>query len=114
MKRILCCIFALILLLPCLAGCKFMTLSDAEAKAELEKLLPEAKELTEIFYGQGLPYIPLAEDSTDYYAYVSSDSPYKTIGEAAVKMSVDRLADILLKLKADNSGVEVMQELMDQ
>ena len=81
MKKILCCIFALCLLLPCLAGCKFMTLSDAEAKAELEKLLPEAKELTEIFYGQGLPYIPLAEDSTDYYAYVSSDSPYKTIGE---------------------------------
>lgn len=58
-----------------------MTLSDAEAKAELEKLLPPAKELTDVFYGQGLPYIPLPEDSTDFYAYVASDAPYKTIGE---------------------------------
>lgn len=81
MKKILCCIFALCLLLPCLAGCKFMTLSDAEARAELERLLPKAKELTDVFYGKGLPYIPLSEDSTDFYAYVSADSPYKTIGE---------------------------------
>ena len=58
-----------------------MTLSNSEAKAELEKLLPQAKELTDVFYGEGLPYIPLSEDSSDYYAYVSEDSPYKTIGE---------------------------------
>ena len=58
-----------------------MTLSDSEAKAELERLLPSAKELTDVFYGQGLPYIPLAEDSNDTYAYVSEESPYHTIGE---------------------------------
>ena len=38
----------------------------------------------------------------------------KTIGEAAVKMSVDRLVEIFNQLKADNSGVEVMRELQDQ
>ena len=38
----------------------------------------------------------------------------KTIGEAAVKMSVDRLVKIFNELKADNSGVEVMRELQDQ
>ena len=35
----------------------------------------------------------------------------KSIGDAAVKMSVDRLAKILEYLKKDNTGVEVMEEL---
>ena len=34
----------------------------------------------------------------------------KTIGEAAVKMSVDRLADIFTQLKNDNTAVEIMEE----
>jgi creatinine amidohydrolase len=38
----------------------------------------------------------------------------KSIGDAAVKMSVNRLVKIFEYLKADNSGVEVMQELLDQ
>ena len=81
MKRIVCCILSLLFLIFCLTGCKFMTLSDSEARAELEKLLPPSRQLTDIFYGEGLPYVPLPEDSSDFYAYVSSDAPYKTIGE---------------------------------
>ena len=38
----------------------------------------------------------------------------KTIGEAAVKMSVDRLSDILIQLKNDDTGVEVIRELQEQ
>ena len=37
----------------------------------------------------------------------------RTIGEAAVKMSVDRLADIFTQLKNDNSAVEIMNEIYE-
>lgn len=80
-KKVLCCLLVLCFLIPCFCSCKFMTLSDAQAKEELERLLPKAKELTEIFYGKGLPYDALPEDSTDYYAFVSKDAAYQSIDE---------------------------------
>lgn len=80
-KKLICCILALLMLIPCFCGCKFMTLSDAEAKAELERLLPMAKELTVIFYGEGLPYHEIDEESTDYYAFIKKDAPYQSIAE---------------------------------
>ena len=79
MKKIFCFLLTLLLLLPCFTSCKFMTLSDSEAKAELDRLLPKAKELTEIFYGKGLPFTEISEDSTDYYAFVKEDAPYQSI-----------------------------------
>ena len=80
-KKLICCILALILLLPCFCGCKFMTLSDEEAKAELERLLPMARELTVIFYGEGLPHHEIEEGSTDYYAFIKKDAPYQSVAE---------------------------------
>lgn len=79
MKRFLCVVLGLILLLPCLVGCKFMTLTDEQAKAELERLLPAAKELTAVYYGEGLPHEPLPENSRDVYAFVKKDAPYQTM-----------------------------------
>ncbi len=66
-----------------------MTLSNEEAKAELEKLLPAAKELTEIFYGEGLPYHELEKDSTDYYAFVTKDASYQSI--ASLKAAAEKV-----------------------
>ena len=81
MKKILCILLCLCLFVPFLPSCKLGTLTDEEARAELERLLPEAKELMEVFYGQGLAYEPLPEDSTDYYAYVTKDAPYQTVDQ---------------------------------
>lgn len=80
-KKLICCILVLIFILPCFSGCKFMTLSNEEAKAELEKLLPMAKELTVIFYGEGLPYHEIDENSSDYYAFIKKDAPYQSIAQ---------------------------------
>ena len=88
-KKVICCILALLLMLPCFCGCKFMTLSDEEARAELEKLLPAAKELTDIFYGEGLPYEQLPADSTDYYAFVTKDAPYQSV--TALKQAAQKV-----------------------
>ena len=89
MKRIICCLLAVLLLAVCLTGCKFMTLSDAEAQAELERLLPDAKILTEVFYGKGLPYEPLPEGSKDVYAFVSEDAPYQSVD--ALKAAAEKV-----------------------
>ena len=86
MKKIIC--FLLCVCFLCgMTSCKLGTLSDEEARAELERLLPKAKELAEVFYGQGLPYEPIAEDSSDYYAYVTSDASYQSI--AAIKTAAE-------------------------
>ena len=80
-KKLICCILVVIMLIPCFCSCKFMTLSDKQAKAELERLLPMAKELTVAFYGEGLPYYELDENSSDYYAFVKKDAPYQSVSE---------------------------------
>ena len=89
MKKLLCFVLCLCLFVPFLPGCKLGTLSDEEAKAELERLLPEAKALMEVFYGEGLSYEPLPEDSTDYYAYVTQDAPYQSIN--ALKAAAEKV-----------------------
>lgn len=57
-------------------------ISDETAKNELEKLLPKAKILTEIFLADGLKTEDVTEETKNYYYLkVREDSPYKTIEE---------------------------------
>jgi len=65
-----------------LTSCSFGKMSEEEARAELERLLPKAKELCSIFLSDGLkPEEPTEETKNYYYRKVRSDSPYKTIEE---------------------------------
>lgn len=58
-------------------------MTDEQAKAELERLLPLSYEMNEIFWGKGLPVQDI--DSSDRYLPVDVESGYKTTGEILSK-----------------------------
>jgi len=55
MKKVLCVLLLLLVLLPGCAGNKSFSVTEEEVKEILEDLLPASEELNQIYFGEGLP-----------------------------------------------------------
>ncbi len=73
MKKVLCVLLLLLLILPGCAGDKSFSVTEEEVRGILEDLLPTSEELNRIYFGEGLP---ISEDEALIEAF------YGTFGGA--------------------------------
>ena len=97
MKRNLCLILTLIMLLPLLSlmsGCSKAPALD-EVRDRVIELVEASHEINELFYGSGLPVYEYGSDEADkmglypldrdvYYEYVKYDAKYRSVSEIKV------------------------------